>query len=127
MKVGPVDGSAQEIRDLFEKNGLNLENYIEKPPSPLGSKFLVIPTIVFFISLFALAILPPPSPEWQSRLLFILSFGSGTWMCVSTQLRFKSVVATFCVAMGIVLTVLIAAGMMSPREAAEAVRSLKGN
>jgi hypothetical protein len=126
MKVGPVDGSAREVRDLFENHGLKLEDYLERPPSPLKAIFLVIPTVVFLLSLFTLASLPASSPDWQLRFLYILSFGSGTWICASTQLRFKNSITTFCVAMGLVLTILLAAGLMSPREAAEAVKSLKG-
>ena len=126
MKVGPVDGSVQEVRDLFENHGLKLKDYLEKPPSPLKAWFLVIPIVVFLLSLFTLALLPAGSPDWQLRFLYILSFGSGTWTCASTQLRFKNGITTFCVAMGLVLTILLAAGLMSPREAAEAVKSLKG-
>jgi len=126
MKVGPVDGTAQEVRDLFENHGLKLEDYLEKPPSPLKARFLIIPALVFLLFLFILALLPANSPDWQLRLLYILSFGSGTWICASTQIRFKSGITTFCVAMGLVLTILLAAGLMSPKEAAEAVKSLKG-
>lgn len=126
MKVGPVDGSAKEVRDLLENHGLKLEDYLEKPPSPLKIRFLVIPTAVFLLFLFILALLPAGSPDWQLRLLYILSFGSGTWICASTQLRFKNGITTFCVAMGLALTILLAAGLISPKEAAEAVRSLKG-
>lgn len=125
MKVGSFDGKVEEIRDLFENNGLNLENYIEKPPLPLPTRFLIIPIVIFFISLFGLALLPVGFAEWQSRFLYIVSFGSGTWICVSTHLRFKNGFATFCVAIGLVLTILIGAGLMSPREAAEAVKGLK--
>ncbi|MDR3631733.1 MAG: hypothetical protein P4L42_15535 [Desulfocapsaceae bacterium] len=126
MKVGPVDGSVQEVRDLFENHGLDLESYIEKPLSPLKTRFLIIPVAVFLFILFVLALIPASSPEWQSRFLYIFSFGSGTWICASTQLRFKNGIATFCVAMGLVLTILLAAGVMSPMEAAEAIKSLKG-
>jgi hypothetical protein len=125
MKVGPVDGSVQEVRDLFENNGLKLEDYIEKPPSPLKVIFLIIPTVVFFLSLFSLCLLSTGSPEWQSKFLYIVSFGSMTWICTWTQLRFKNGIATFCVAMGLIITFLLATGLMSPREAAEAVKSLK--
>ena len=126
MKVGPVDNAnAQEVRDLFENHGLNLESFLEKPPSPLKTRFLVIPIIVLFLSLFTFALLPTSSPEWQFRFLYILSFGSGTWICVSTQLRFKNAIATFCVAMGLIFTILIAAGIMSPKELIEAVKSLR--
>ena len=125
MKVA-VNGSPEEIRDLFENHGLNPRDYFKKPPSPLKARFLVIPTVVFLLFIFTLALLPAGSPDWQLRFFYILSFGSGTWICASTQLRFKNSITTFFVAMGLVLTILLAAGLMSPREAAEAVKSLKG-
>ena len=126
MKVGDVDGSPKEVRDLLENHGLKLEAYLEKPPSPLKTRFLVIPTVLFLLFVFILALLPAGSPDWQLRLLYILSFGSVTWLCASTQLRFKNGIATFCVALGLVLTILLAAGLMSPKEAAEIVKSVKG-
>jgi hypothetical protein len=126
MKVVTIDNAnIQDVQDRLENHGLNLEDYLEKPPSPLKTRFLVIPIIVFFLSLFTLALLSTNSPEWQLRFLYILSFGSGTWICVSTQLRFKNVIATFCLAMGLIFTILIAAGLMSPKETVEAVKSLR--
>ena len=126
MKVGPVDGSAEEVRDLFENHGLKLEDYIEKPPSLLKPRFIVLPTVIFLLTLFTLALLPPGVADWQLRIFYILSFASLTWICASTQLRFKNGITTFCVAMGLVLTIVLAAGLISPKEAVEAVKSLKG-
>jgi hypothetical protein len=126
MKVGPIDGTVQEVQDLLENNGMNLEDYFEKRPPPLKVRFFVIPIVVFLLSLFTLALLPAGSPDWQLRFLYILSFGSGTWICACTQLRFKTGILTFCVAIGLVLTLLVAAGLMSPREAGEEVKSLMG-
>ena len=57
MKVGPVDGSVQEVQDLFENHGLNIKDYLEKPSSPLKSRFLVIPVVVFLLSLFTFALI----------------------------------------------------------------------
>src|SRR5680860_410747 len=100
MKVGPVDGSAKEVRDLLENNGLKLEDYLEKPPSLLETKFIIIPVVVFLITLCTVAVLPGGAADWQLRLFYIFSFGSGTWVCASTQLRFKNSITTFCVAVG---------------------------
>lgn len=63
MKVGPVDGSPQEVRDLFENNGLKFEDYLERLSSPFKTKFLIIPILIFFLSLSALAIIPAGSPD----------------------------------------------------------------
>jgi hypothetical protein len=125
MKFGPIDGNYKEVRDLLVNHGLNLADYIEKPPAPLRTRFIVIPVVVFSFSLLGLALLPDDSPAWPSRVFYILSFGSGTWICAAAQLRFRNGVATFCVAVGLVLTFLLAAGSMSPREAADAVRSMR--
>jgi len=120
-----IDGTPGEIRGLTENHGADIKSYLEKAPSPLKTRFLVIPSVACFLSLFTLALFSACSPVWLSRFLFILSFGSGTWICASTQLRFKNGTATFCVAMGLVLTILVAAGLMSPRDVVEAVKSLR--
>jgi hypothetical protein len=105
MKLGPVDGNVEEVRDLLKNFGLNL-------------------VVIFLSSVLVLGVLPTGSLGWQ--LLVILSIAGGTWTCASTQLRFRNPVATFCVAMGFVLMILLAAGLISLKEAAEAVMKLKG-
>ena len=37
MKLGPVDGSVEEVRDLLENNGLRLEDYLEKSAAGLNN------------------------------------------------------------------------------------------
>ena len=125
MRMGPFDGSVEDVKDLLENNGLTLEDYLEKPPASLKTCFLVVPIMLFTLSLFVLAIMPVNSTSWVLRVLYAISFGSGTWICTNIQIRFRNGIATFCVAMGVIITVLIAAGLLSPREAADIVRDLK--
>jgi ABC-type Fe3+ transport system permease subunit len=120
-----LDGSAEEIRDLFQNNDSNLKDLIREPPTQLTITFIVIPCVIFLLSLFILCLLPVGSPQWEFNFLYIISFSSGTWTCASTQLRFKHTAATFCVAIGLLLTFLITAGLISPRDAVETVKSLK--
>jgi hypothetical protein len=126
MKMGPFDGRVEEVGNLLENNGLRIEDYLEKPPAPLKTRFLVIPAVLFGVSVCAMAALPIKPPVWLLRLVYILSFGSATWVCASTQIRFRNGIATFCVAMGLILTALLAAGLLSPKEAADMVKDLKG-
>ena len=126
MKMGLFDGSCSEVRDLLENNGLRIQDYLEKPPAPLKTRFLVIPTILFGVSVSAMAALPINPPVWLLRLVYILSLGSATWICVSTQIRFKNAIATFCLAMGFILIALLAAGVLSPKDVADIVKGLKG-
>jgi hypothetical protein len=126
MKWGPFDGSSSEVRDLLEDNGLKLEDYLERPIAPLKVRFLIVPSVLFLLSLGAMAALTPNLPIRLLRLLYIPIFGGITWICASIQIRFKNGIATFCVAMGLILTALLATGLLSPREAADILKDLKG-
>jgi hypothetical protein len=126
MKLGPFDGTSSEVTDLLENNGLKLENYLARPDAPLKTRFLIIPIVLFLVSLGTTAALTPDAPIWLLRLLYIPIFGSVTWICASIQIRFKNGLATFCAAMGLILTALLATGLLSPREAVDILKDLKG-
>jgi uncharacterized membrane protein YGL010W len=126
MKLGPFDGSMEEVRNLFENHGLRIEDYIEKPPAQLKTKFLIAPAVVLSIVLLLLVLLSNRCSPIVLTLIYILGFGSGTWLTVSTQLKFKNTIATFVVAIGTLLMVLVASGLFSPREAAEFIKDIRG-
>ena len=125
MKLGPFDGTSSEVTDLLENNGLKLEDYLVKPDAPLKTRFLIIPIVLFLLSLGTMAALTPQAPNWLFRLLYIPIFGGVTWICASIQIRFKNGLATFCTAMGLIITTLLATGLLSPREAADILKDLK--
>jgi len=127
MKMGPFDGTREEVRDLIEDHGLNIEDFLEKPQPPLKNRFILIPTISFMVFVILLNRLANTSHVWLINLLYIFIFGSGTWVCVSTQIKFKNGIATFCVAIGALIIALFSAGILSPNEAAEFVKGLKPN
>jgi hypothetical protein len=83
MKMGPIDGKVEEFRDLLENHGLNLEDYIEKPPAPLKTRYLTIPSILFAISLLLFTLLSQHLSPPVTNLFYIVSFGSATWLTVS--------------------------------------------
>ena len=127
MKLGPFDGSVEEVRNLFENNGLKLEDYLEKPPAPLKTRFLILPAVVLAIALSFLALLTSYCSLSILTLIYLLGFGGGTWLTVSTQLRFKNTLATFVVAIGSLLLILVASGIFSPKEAAEFIKDFRKN
>ena len=49
MKVGSVEGTPEEVRDLFENHGLDLAAYIEKPDTPLQKVWLIIPSVLLVV------------------------------------------------------------------------------
>lgn len=124
MKMGPFDGSVEEVRDLLENKGLNIENYLDKPPTALKLRYIIIPSSIFILSVCIHVVIQLLPAHWL-RLVHIASFGSGTWVCTSTQIRFKNGIATFCVAIGLLITALIAAGLISPKDAVDIVKGLK--
>jgi len=125
MKLGPFDGTTEEVRDLIENNGLNIEDFLERPQPPLKNIFIAIPSLSFLVFVILLAFLSNTSHIWLTKVLYIFIFGSGTWVCVSTQIKYKNGIATFCVAIGALIIALFSAGILSPKEAAEFVRGLK--
>lgn len=126
MKVGPFDGSAQEVRDLLENHGLKLENYLEKPQVPLRSIFLVLPVSLLCIILVLLVLFSRLCSPTVLTLIHISGFGCGTWLTVSTQLKFKNGMATFVVAIGIIVIILVASSVLSPKEAADFIKDVRG-
>ena len=126
MKLGPFDGSMEEVRNLFENHGLRIEDYIEKPPAQLKTKFLIMPAVVLSIALLLLVLLSNRCSPIVLTLIYLLGFGGGTWLTVSTQLKFNNTMATFVVAIGALLMVLVASGLFSPKEAAEFIKDIRG-
>lgn len=125
MKIGPVDGNVEEIRDLLENNGLNLSDFLEKPEPPLRLNFIVIPAMIFAFVLLVLVIFGNSLPKVAVTLFYLMAFASGTWLTGSIQIRFKNGFATFCVAVGALLMLLVAAGIFSLEDTANFVKGFK--
>jgi hypothetical protein len=125
MKIGPIDGKVEEVRDLLENHGLRLGDYLEKPLAPLKTMFLAIPAIILTIALLILAIFAGNCPQNVLTIIYLLGFGGGTWLTVSTQLKYKNTLATFVVAIGSVIMILVSSGIFTPKEAAEFIRKIK--
>jgi len=124
MKVGGIEGTAQEIRDTFENHGLRLEDYLEKPAEPLSNRWLLIPSAGVGAVLLLLVLLAP-LPRTGLLLLFLLGAGFVLWLSVSVQVRFKNGWATGVIAIGGLLMLLVAAGLIEPKESAEILKQMK--
>src|SRR4030042_3332715 len=111
MKIGPIEGKVEEFRDLSENHGFQWDTYLEKPLAPLKTIFLIIPVIILCISLLILAIFAGNCPQYVLTIIYLFGFGGGTWLTVSTQLKYKNTLATFVVAIGSVLMILVSSGI----------------
>ncbi|MDP8258933.1 MAG: hypothetical protein P9L90_05885 [Candidatus Aadella gelida] len=120
-----LEGSPKEIRDHLNNSGFNSTDYFEMPSTPLKKRYLIVPAILFLLSLLLLELLPDGTPTWQSVLSLSLIFGNLTWLCASTQLRFKNGIVTLVVASGSVITFCVVTGLMSPKEVADWLQSFR--
>ena len=115
MKIGKMEGSPEEIRNFIENNGLNIEDYLEQPQPPLRRVWLIIPACLVVASLFWLTLFTPSSIAFLT-FIFLIGFGGGIWLAVSVQIRFENSWATTIVAVGTLLMMLVAIGVLSPAE-----------
>lgn len=124
MKLGRVEGTPEEVRDFFVNNGLQISDYLERPEEPLAKIWLVVPAISLVVGLLSLVLFAPTS-RTPLLLLFLFSALSLVGLCLCIQLRFKNTVGTTVVAVGGLVAILVAAGILAPKETIDAIKELK--
>jgi len=118
MKIGPVEGTSEEVNDFFQNNGLNLSEYLQKPEPPLSNIWLIIPAILFVFSFGVLSITQIASANWKV-FVFLLGFASSVWLGVSVHIRFKSSWSAWAIILAGLLIMLVALGVIEPKELLE--------
>ena len=124
MKIGPVEGSPEEIKDFFQNNGLNALDYMEPIDPPLKWLWFVVPSCTLIVVLALLTLFPPES-NGAATFTFLIGCGAGLWIATNIQLRFKNVTASLIVAIGCLLLLLVALGALSPPQMLDAARKWK--
>lgn len=127
MKLGPIDGSVEEVSGLLENNGLKLGDYLEKPQLPLKTRYLVAPGTIVGLAGIIVATLSTHMSDVLLGVVYVIGVGTTAWLTVSVQVRFKNAVATFATALGAVLYLLVAAGIFSLAETASFIRGVRSN
>ncbi len=115
MKIGPVEGTSEEVNDLFQNNGLNLSEYLEKPETPLSNICLILPSLIFVACFGVLTLSENISENWRI-FLFLFGFASSVWLGVSVHIRFKSAWGAGAVILAGLLIMLVALGVIEPKE-----------
>lgn len=118
MKIGSIEGTHEEVKDVFKDNGLNLSDYLEKPKQPLSKIWIIIPGILFVIFVATLLFAKSFTPD-EKLFTFILGFLSSVWAAVSVHIRFKTIWGASAVVLAGLLIMLIAYGVMTPSELLE--------
>ncbi len=124
MKLGPIEGTKEEITGFFQDNGLKASDYFQMPEAPIGTLWLVVPTLCVIATLGALTLLESLT-QGQQTFTFLIGGMAIVWLATVIQLRFKHAWATGIVVIGGLLLMLGALGAISPTQMLNEVKSLR--
>lgn len=115
MKLGPVEGTHEEVINFFENNGLNIQDYFQKPKPELAVTWLITPALIIVISFITLSLLGIGYDELKI-ILFSIGFSSSVWLAVSVHIRFKTSWGAGAIVLAGLLIMLIALGVLKPEQ-----------
>jgi hypothetical protein len=124
VKFGQFEGSPEEIKNFFQDNGLKVEDFLNPPEKPIRTLWFVVPSVLVVIAIAAFTVFTP-SAAGALLFVFLLGCASSLWLAVNVQLRFKNAVATGIVAVGLLLLLLVATGVLTPKEMLPTIKELR--
>ena len=126
MKIGPVEGTPEEVNNFFQNNGLNPLDYFEKPESSLQTRWLIIPAVLF-VALFVLLALAGDDYSKIKVVLFLSGFASSVWLAVCVHIRFKTDWGSSAIILAGLLIMLVALGVLEPKQLTEYYQNEKSH
>ena len=124
MKIGNMEGSPKEIRDLLDDHDMRLADFLAKPEEPLAPGWIIVPAVLIVIALVCLALIPD-IPKAARMLLFLLGNCTAIWLGISILVRFKNGWAGAMAVVGVLIVMLIAAGFISPVDSLDAIKKMQ--
>ncbi|SDY44112.1 hypothetical protein [Nitrosomonas sp. Nm33] len=115
MKIGPVEGTPEEVNNFFQNNGLNPLDYFQKPEPALQKRWLIIPSVLFVVSFTVLVFVTDEHTKIRI-MLFLFGFCSSLWLAVSIHIRFKSAWGSGSIILAGLLIMLVALGVLKPEQ-----------
>lgn len=126
MKIGPVEGTPEEVKNFFQNYGLKLSDYFEKPESSLQTRWLIIPSALFVASFILLAFVGDDYSKTK-LVLFLSGFASGVWLAVCVHIRFKTAWGAGVIILAGLLIMLVALGVVKPEQLTEYYQNEKSH
>ncbi|WP_299176350.1 hypothetical protein [uncultured Neptuniibacter sp.] len=126
MKIGPVEGTPEEVNNFFQNNGLNPLDYFEKPESSLQTRWLIIPALLFVASFVLLALVGDDYSKTKV-VLFLSGFASSVWLAVCVHIRFKTAWGAGAIIFAGLLIMLVALGVLEPKQLTEYYQNEKSH
>ena len=124
MKLGPIEGTREEITGFFQDNGLKASDYFQVPEAPIRTLWFIVPAFCTIAALGALTILEPLKEGYRT-FIFLIGCMTVAWLALVIQLRFRNNWATGIVVFGGLLLMLVALGAISPTQMFNEVKSLQ--
>ncbi|MDR2309323.1 MAG: hypothetical protein LBE53_19295 [Paucimonas sp.] len=125
MKIGDLEGSPQEIHDLFKNNGMDLSAFIS---APMKKRWLVLPVVFTVLVLLVNSLGQVFYPGFNAKCLSVaimVQLVCVIWLVVSVQLKFDSTATTVVLAISCLIIVAMTAGLMTLTDAINLVKTLK--
>jgi hypothetical protein len=124
MKLGPVEGTPEEVHNFFQNNGLNPLDFFQKPEPKMAKIWLIIPCVIFVTCLSSLSFLSELS-ENVKLFIFLIGIGSGGWGAVCVHIKFKSGWGAGSIIFISLLIMLVALGVLQPDQLLEYIKPAK--
>jgi hypothetical protein len=125
VKLKGIEGTPEEIHDLFKNNGLDMSKFIS---APLLARWVITPAVFATIVLLIILVGPVLYPNFSTKCLagaIVLSLVCSLWLTTAIHVRFDSVTVTAVVGIGAILITLVAAGIMAPAEIVPLLKQFK--
>ena len=114
MKIGnEIEGTPEEIKDFFENNGLNLEDYVVKPQTfSLQNQWIFIP-ITLFIAISCIILIFLPDTGTIRKVFTVIDLLIVLWIVSYAHLKFNNKFVTLIICIGLLLITLFVYGEIS--------------
>jgi tellurite resistance protein TehA-like permease len=124
MRLGPAEGTKEEITGFFQDNGMKASDYFQMPKAQIKPVWLVISVLCIVAMLGALTLLESLSTG-QQTFVFLVGCAAVLWLAIIVHLRFKQAGVTGIVAIGGLLLMLVALGVITPTQMLNEVKSFR--
>lgn len=122
MKLGPMEGTPDEVKDFAENLGLNLKDYVT--PKKQSIVWVVVPAFLFLLCMVTLILCTALTDKYK-LLTFVLGVSASVWLTLSYQIRFQVGANVYLISLCGLILMLVALGVITPIEALEKISSFK--
>jgi len=124
VRIGNIDGTPEEIRDLCELHNLSVANFIDAPPRRSHWGWVILPAAGIVLVLVIILFAPVLKPR---TILICLTLGAGfdIWLASTVHLSFRNTFVTWLVLIGGFVLLLMACGVMLPEDVLDLLKKQK--